>query len=282
MADQLTPAERAAWARDGYFVRPDALPGATIDALVDRLSELITRCAREHQAGTRPTLAFWDILRGSRDDASVCWSEPNGPLPERPEDWEPLAMRVGHGIHRCDPLYRELSHGPAIGGLLKALIPEPALLVQSAVVYKQPRSSTVQFGLHQDAAYITTTPESLVLAFVALDDMDADNGGLCVVPGTHRDQLHVELGMSPAGFFPIAGKSPAEADYRPVLLPMRRGTIAFIHGRTLHGSGPNRAPTPRRALIVHAISGASRLSPTSWVQPPPEGFEPIERGSSSK
>ena len=79
----------------------------------------------------------------------------------------------------------------------------------------------------------------------------------------------------------LAGKPPAEPDYRPVLLPMTRGTIAFVHGRTLHGSGPNRAPRPRRALIVHALSGASRLSPRSWVQPPPAGFEPIQRDSSS-
>ncbi|MRG95002.1 phytanoyl-CoA dioxygenase family protein [Polyangium spumosum] len=271
----ITPAEQEAFARDGYFVRPGSVPATMVDALNARLSRLITRCAADHQDGTRKSLAFWDILRGSRDDASVCWDVSRGEMPARAEDWEARAMRVGHGLHRVDDLFASAARGQAIGSVLSALLPPPAWIVQSAVVYKQPRSDVVQFGLHQDAAYLTTEPESLVLAFLALDDMDAENGALSVVPGTHRDPLHVALAMGPDGFYPVEGRPRPERDYTPELLPMRRGTVAFIHGRTLHASGPNRSPRPRRALIVHAMSGTSRLASNTWIQPPPEGFQSI-------
>jgi phytanoyl-CoA hydroxylase len=183
-------------------------------------------------------------------------------------------MRIGHGLHLVDDTFAALTHGPAIGGVLASLVQE-AVLLQSAVVYKQPHSASVQFGLHQDAAYLTSDPESLILAFLALDDMDADNGALQLVPGSHRDPLHVSLAMGPTGFTPIAGQAPQERSYQPQLLPMRRGTVAFLHGRTLHASGPNQSPHPRRALIVHAMSGRSRLAPHCWIQPPAGGFVPL-------
>ncbi|HVK62831.1 MAG TPA: phytanoyl-CoA dioxygenase family protein [Polyangium sp.] len=268
----LTRAEQEAFARDGYLVRPDAVDAATVDALNTRLSQLITRCAAEHLEGTRTSRAFWDILRCSADDASVCWDTPGGEMPARAEDWESRAMRVGHGLHRVDDLFATVARAPALGGVLAALVPPPAWILQSTVVYKQPRSSAVQFGLHQDAAYLTTEPESLVLAFLALDEMDEDNGALAVVPGTHHDPLHVALAMGPEGFSPVAGRSRPERDYTKVLLPLRRGTAVFVHGRTLHASGPNRSDKPRRALIVHAMSGTSRLASNTWIQPPPGGF----------
>jgi phytanoyl-CoA hydroxylase len=271
----VTLAEQEAYARDGYLVRPDAVDAATVDALNARLSQLITRCAAEHLDGTRKSLSFWDILRGSQDDASVCWDMSRGAMPTRVEDWESRAMRVGHGLHRVDDLFASVARGPAMGGILAALLPPPAWIVQSTVVYKQPRSDVVQFGLHQDAAYLTTEPESLVLGFLALDDMDEENGALSVVPGTHRDPLHVALAMGPEGFYPVAGKPRPERDYTKVLLPMRRGAVAFVHGRTLHASGPNRADRPRRALIVHVMSGTSRLASNTWIKQPPEGFMTI-------
>lgn len=268
-----TAAELQAFAQDGWFMRPDAVDLTTIEALNLRLSSLITRCAEQHRSGQRRSLEFWDILRSSQHDASVCWDTTGG-LPGMLEQWESRAMRIGHGLHLVDDTFAALTHGPAIGGVLASLVQE-AVLLQSAVVYKQPHSASVQFGLHQDAAYLTSDPESLVLAFLALDDMDADNGALQLVPGSHRDPLHVSLAMGPTGFTPIAGQAPQERSYRPQLLPMRRGTVAFLHGRTLHASGPNQSPYPRRALIVHAMSGRSRLAPHCWIQPPAGGFVPL-------
>lgn len=268
-----TPDERHAFARDGYFIRPDALDAAAINAINARLSQLIARCAAEHRAGQRPSLEFWTILRGSQHDASVCWDTADG-MPDDLAAWESRAMRVGHGLHRVDDVFAALVRHPAIGGVLAGLLPA-AVVLQSAVVYKQPRSDRVQFGLHQDAAYLTSEPESLVLAFLALDDMDAASGALEVVPGSHTGPLHQRLGLGPTGFTPLAGQAPSARAHAPRLLAMRRGAVAFVHGRTLHASGPNRGEHPRRALIVHAMSGRSRLAASSWISAPPEGFPPL-------
>gem|GEM_PF-2382487 len=273
--------EQRAFARDGYFVRSGLIDDAIVDALLGRLSQLIERCAAEHLGGRRPSLDPWTILRDSQHDASVMWDPTRGSMPTDPREWEPLAMRVGHGLHLVDPLFAALARRPDVGGTLAQLIVDEPVVAHSAVIYKQPRSELVQFGGHQDAAYITTEPESLVLAFVALDDMDADNGALEVAPGSHHDPVHVQLELGDQGFVPVTGAAPKESDYQLKLLPMRRGSVAFVHGRTLHASGPNRSDRRRRALIIHAISRTARLADWCWLRPPPQGFVPLTPGSSS-
>ena len=106
-------------------------------------------------------------------------------------------MRVGHGLHLADPEFGALCREPAIVSSLAQLVPRPVKLIQSAVVYKQPGDQLVQFGSHQDAWYLTTDPESLVLAFVPFDDTDGDNGCLEVVPGSHRVPFAPPAGALP-------------------------------------------------------------------------------------
>src|SRR5262249_61415429 len=81
----------------------------------------------------------------------------------------------------------------------------------------------------------TTEPESLVLAFVALDDTDRANGCLEVVPGSHRQGLKRVLRMTANGFEPVGASG--NDDPRPRdLLRMGRGVVAHVLGRAQHAT----------------------------------------------
>lgn len=86
-------------------------------------------------------------------------------------------MRVGHALHR-DPELGMLCRAPEVIERLRSLFGSRVRYLHSAVTYKQPYSDLVQFGLHQDAAYLPTSPETLTRTFIALDDMDEENGCL--------------------------------------------------------------------------------------------------------
>jgi phytanoyl-CoA hydroxylase len=276
-----TDRERDAYRADGFFVRPGALPPEACEALCGRLSEVIERDALARSSGPGPVPGFFEVFRRSAHDASVFWDlSRGGPAGLRPAEWERFVMRVGHGLHAADDRFREAALGPAVGGTLAALVGGRPCVAQSAVVYKQPRSEAVQFGLHQDSWYLTTEPESLALAFVALDDMDPERGCLEVVPGSHRGGLLARLRLGARGFEPV-GRDPRVEDRPTLPLVMRRGDAAFIAGRTLHASGPNRALLPRRALIVHAFDASSRLCENTWLQPPAGGFTPLPGSTST-
>ncbi len=280
----LTPAELAAWAERGYFVRPSVFTIEECDAICARLSQRIEGAAREHAAGARGGLDFWELFARSDGGLEVMWDTSAGdPRGEPPERWERFAIRVGHALHLADEAFRTFCTDERIAGPLRALIEPPAVVVQTAVVYKQPGNQAVQFGFHQDASYLTTEPESLALAFVALDPMTEENGCLEVIPGSHLLGLETVFVLSKEGFAPSTdAASPAragrDADRRgraTELLPMPRGSVALVHGRTQHASGWNRSTGPRRSLIVHAMSGRSRLMPSSWLHEPAGGFLPL-------
>jgi hypothetical protein len=272
----IDAADRAQFDLDGYVVRPGALPAAACDALCEHLSRTIAAVAAAYSRGERDEYDFWSLLRRSRHGLEVFW-EISGSPPKGapPEAWERLVMRVGHGLHRADERFLAFCRESPIAAPLAMLAGEPARIVQTSVIYKQPRSQTVQFGLHQDSSYLTVEPDSLVLAFVALDDMDEENGCLEVVPQSHTSGLGTRLVLGDQGFAPLGRGAPPPAPERARRLPMEKGSIVFVHGRTYHASGPNRSDRPRRALIVHAVGGGARMLPTSWIQEPEGGFTPM-------
>ena len=296
------------FAETGFFVSPAVLSPSDCDDLLAALSALIERAARDHLEGRRTERDFWELLAASAHTAQVFFDlEPTPASPTPTDDlpapaWESRAMRIGHGLHVAEPAFAAFARRPEIAAPLARFTHVAALLsagtppeqaahivysiapaaaggagapaahfVQSAVIYKQPHSDRVQFGFHRDSAYLPTDPESLVLAFVALDATTPENGCLEVIPGTHTEPLGVRLRLDPTGFTPV-GREPRPPAERRVLLPLARGSVAFVHGRALHASAPNTSSGPRRALIVHAKSALSRISPDSWVKEPAGGF----------
>jgi phytanoyl-CoA hydroxylase len=310
MTSSLDVAALRTFAETGVFVREAAVAPAACEALLAALSALIERVAAEHLAGKRTELSFWKLLPASAHAADVFFElsadasraaspgvsldAAQPPLTALPAPvWESRAMRIGHGLHLVEPAFAAFCRSPAIAAPLRCFAHVAAQLsagasphqaaraalestararfVQSAVIYKQPRSDAVQFGFHRDSAYLPSEPESLVLAFVALDDTTLENGCLEVIPGTHTEPLGLRYRLDPEGFTAL-GREPRPAEDRRVSLPVPRGSIVFAHGRTLHASAPNRSAGPRRALIVHAMSEGSHLAPDAWVRAPPGGF----------
>ena len=68
------------------------------------------------------------------------------------------------------------------------------MIVQTMYLEKQPARGGEVGGagvaLHQDLHYLPCEPETLMACWIALSDADAENGGLCVVPGSHRHGLY--------------------------------------------------------------------------------------------
>jgi len=259
----LTAEELDRYHAQGFLVCPGLVTRLACERLCVHLSATIAAVASEYVAGARRELPFWDLMRRSRGGLEVFWDPSSG----SPRDGlEAATMRVGHALHAADPVFAAFCAAPAIRERFRQILGGPGAVLASAVIYKQPRSEIVQFGMHQDAWYLTTAPDSLALAFVALDDMSAENGCLEVIPGSHRDPVAVVLRMGPDGFVPTAGAMPrAPARERGVALPVEKGSVIFLDGRTYHGSEPNRSSRPRRALLLHGMGAGSTLAPTSWL-----------------
>lgn len=104
---------------------------------------------------------------------------------------------------------------------------------------------------HQDGYYFHLDPCEAVTGWLALEDVDDENGCIHYVRGSHRG-----TGFRPHGFSGVLGFSQGMTDFGTdadkadtVAFPGGPGTFLMHHARTIHWAGPNRSATrSRRAL----------------------------------
>ena len=102
------------------------------------------------------------------------------------------------------------------------------------------------FAWHQDGAYVGYDHPSYLTVWIALDDTTEENGCVYVLPRNLDENPGLdphewnESGTEMNGYF---GTDPG--------LPMhaKAGTIVAFSSLTLHRSGPNTTPNPRRAYV---------------------------------
>jgi len=181
----------------------------------------------------RSTLA----LLSSWADEVAALPESSGVLQHREQtDTGPQLCRSERFVELHAGLRALLTGGPMLDAA-GALLGEPAVLYKEKINHKLPGGAG--YSAHQDApAYPMIA--SHVSAMVAIDDADADNGGLEVVSGRF-DRV---LPMDDRGC--VDRSVQATLQWEPVSVPA--GATLWFHSRTPHRSGPNRSARPRRAV----------------------------------
>ncbi|MFD8232475.1 phytanoyl-CoA dioxygenase family protein [Streptomyces sp. NPDC059696] len=158
--------------------------------------------------------------------------------------------RVMHP-HEINDLAREVLLDARLRTVLEALLGEEVLAAQSMFYFKPPGARGQ--ALHQDNFYLRVEPGTCVAAWVACDVIDRENGGLEVVPGTHRMDLFCpELADEEVSF--AREFVPPPDGLTPVPVDMAPGDVLFFNGSLVHGSQPNRAAERfRRSFIGHYV-----------------------------
>jgi ectoine hydroxylase-related dioxygenase (phytanoyl-CoA dioxygenase family) len=160
--------------------------------------------------------------------------------------------------HELGTEWLALARDPRLLDPVEALLGPNIQLYYSMLMMKPPREG-FSAPWHQDFAFFTHDRADLLACMVALDDADAENGCLRVVPGSHRLGLinHYRDGV----FTGVVQGDTTDWD-RPgghVPLPVRASGVILWHVMTLHSSLPNRSDRPRRAIVFEYKNPAARL-----------------------
>ncbi len=133
------------------------------------------------------------------------------------------------------------------------------------MLYFKPSGARGQ-ALHQDNFYLKVEPGTCIAAWVALDPADRENGGLEVVPGTHRmDVFCPEEADTSVSF--TRDYVPVPEGLEAVPVDLEPGDVLFFNGQLVHGSQPNRTTDRfRRSFICHYV-GRSSERMSAWYRP---------------
>jgi len=192
----------------------------------------------------------------------------------KPDGWNEDLRR-----HTHDDLWHGYATNPRIAEVLEQVLEADPLVVQSMYLEKKPAVETAATGgqgiaLHQDLHYLPTDTGRLIACWCAMSDTDAENGGLCVVPGSHTEGMYTTHKAEDASehdawefeytmrdrdgrewkekmySFEIEGLDPE----RVLRLDVPAGSGVIFDGQTIHGSFANRSHTRyRRALAFHYV-----------------------------
>lgn len=121
--------------------------------------------------------------------------------------------------------------------------------------YKPPNSGERgNVGWHQDYPYWQcATPANLITAWIALGDVDSENGCLEYLPGSHRWGFLSEGDLYNHDMNALRNRIVEETgqSFEPAPAIMPAGSISFHHCLTVHGSRANTSLKPRLSISVH-------------------------------
>ena len=161
-------------------------------------------------------------------------------------------------IWQASDNYARLIRNPQITEEIAELTSAAELRIWHDQIQYKPAATGGVNMWHQDAPlWPILTPMTQVTAWVALDDVDVENGCMSMVPGSHRWGDRQAFLSTLKSFTDM----PAEFDGHAVEIvdcPVRRGEVHFHHALTWHGSRANTSGRPRRAIAMHFMTDETR------------------------
>ncbi|MCK6579418.1 MAG: phytanoyl-CoA dioxygenase family protein [Anaerolineae bacterium] len=175
--------------------------------------------------------------------------------------------------HWSDSTISRLVTHPAIGAMAARLADvEGIRLWHDQLLHKPPQSETAigAVGWHQDYHYWQcATPPDLLTAWIALVDVDENNGCMEVVPESHHwgllpdsDFFEQDLDTLKARIERASGRPFTTV---PCVLP--KGAMSFHHCLTVHGSRPNRSAAARVSMVAHLMPDGTRYKSGTPAEP---------------
>jgi ectoine hydroxylase-related dioxygenase (phytanoyl-CoA dioxygenase family) len=155
--------------------------------------------------------------------------------------------------------FRSLISNPIIVDEMAQLTAAKTLRIWHDQIQYKPAETGGTNMWHQDAPlWPILAPMTEVTAWVALDDVDVQNGCMSMVPGSHTWGNHMDKLAKLINFQDL----PAEFEGHTVAVrpcPVRKGEVHYHHALTWHGSPANTSARPRRAIALHYMTEQTRF-----------------------
>ena len=210
------------------------------------LNKEVLRVIAERDREDIPQPVLTRNLNGSGDNGSE--SDEDGSASHKPI-WQIL------NIWQASKPFHDLLFHSGIAEMAATCLGAKSLRIwHDQIQYKQAEVGG-ELGWHQDAPYWPniTPNDAQITAWVALDDVDIDNGCMSMVPGSHRwgnaaDTIHT------APHFCALPATYQGHEVAVVRRPVQAGHVHFHHSLTWHGSHANTSGRPRRAIAFHFMN----------------------------
>lgn len=167
----------------------------------------------------------------------------------RPETLKQLQHMGG------DPFFRDYRQHPRWTALAEALV-GPSVTSNEPEWFNKPPATAHVTPPHQDNFYFCLSPPDVATLWLALDEIDEENGCLRYVTGSHKASVRAHGPTSVLGFSQgVLDYGPGDAALEtPVFLAP--GDLVAHHGNTIHRADANVSHERHRRAFAIVYQGA--------------------------
>jgi hypothetical protein len=157
--------------------------------------------------------------------------------------------------HTENPHFLKVMRDPKVISLMEKIIGGKVSGIQTQLFFGKP--GTVGFSIHQDNFFVEAEPaDHFVSTWLALTDVDVENGTIFLYPGAHKEGLlpvRKLSGVAGAGQEYNAANEECivPEKYQAVTVEVPKGTLIFLHSLVPHGSFNNVSKTRWRHVMLN-------------------------------
>lgn len=151
---------------------------------------------------------------------------------------------------RIASLY-DLARHPALVGVVRDLLGPNVVCWATHYFCKMPGDGKA-VSWHQDCSYWPLTPSKTITVWLAIDDVDEENGCMRVIPGSHLHG-HLKFRESDPSEHNVLTQTvddPYKYGGKEALIELKAGEVSIHSDLLLHGSLPNTSDRRRCGLTL--------------------------------
>ena len=176
------------------------------------------------------------------------------------DDWSSPVWQIVNIWEASKPFRELLIDNTRIAEEIAQLTGANALRIWHDQIQYKPAKVGGTTYWHQDAPlWPIIAPMTEVTAWVALDDVDEENGCMRMVPGSHLWGNNIDFIRKNV---PTFNEMPKEFEGHAIEVracPVKKGEVHFHHALTWHGSPDNHSTRERRAIAIHYMTNETRF-----------------------
>lgn len=161
---------------------------------------------------------------------------------------DPTTLKQLIDMQKYDPYFDIMLNNSKFKQLAEWLL-DDAVVPKTLEYFNKPPRIGKPTPPHQDNYYFMLKPAEAVTMWLALEDVDAENGCVRYVTGSHRHEVRPHGRTQTLGFSQGITDFGTEVDQaKAVAFPAKPGDLLIHHSMTIHWAEANRSDRTRKAI----------------------------------
>ena len=172
--------------------------------------------------------------------------------------WPDELIGLGrNNVHYISPIFDQVCHNSKILDAVESIIGKD-ILVGGTTLFIKDTDKKGFVSWHQDAKYIGFEPHNWVTAWLAITDVNEENGCMRMWSGSHKEKIKKHKDTFNENNLLTRGQTvqnvPLE-DTTPNIL--KAGQLSLHHPMIVHGSGSNKSNIRRIGFVIQSYIGTN-------------------------